>query len=50
MACVSSQAINIQLNVSDNRAGGHEELLAQTALLSSWSGMMLAHVEDQMQE
>lgn len=50
MVFVSGQDINIQPNVSDNRARGGKELPAQTALLSCWSGMMLAHVGDQMLE
>lgn len=50
MVFVSLWDINIQPNVSDNRASGHKELAGQTALLSCWSGMMLAHVGDQMLE
>lgn len=50
MVFVSLWDINIQPNVSDNRASGHKDLAGQTALLSCWSGMMLAHVGDQMLE
>lgn len=50
MVFVSLWDINIQPNVSDNRASGHKDLAGQTALLSCWSGMMLVHVGDQMLE